>query len=69
MIGKPGYAYKRSDTCSARKGNLRLQDVDADGTVFHVEDHELSSGICSNLAKAWREELCCHNSIGRGTGF
>ena len=57
VIGKAGHADERGDAGAAGERELRLEDVDADAAMLHVEDDEVGAGIRCDLAEARREEL------------
>src|SRR5829696_4913086 len=64
VVGEAWDTHEGSDSRAAREGELRLQVVDADAAMLHVEEHKIRAGIGRDAAKARREELGGEDAIG-----
>ena len=64
VIDARGHAYHRHDARAVRERDLRLDGVDADTAVLHVEQHELRARRRQHRREPRREEIEGHHAEG-----
>ena len=62
LVGGRRHPHERHDVETAAQRDLRLDRLEADAAVLHVEQHELGAGRVADLRQARRHELPRHRA-------